>query len=53
MAELENRTHFAELLAPAVKSLKHHPDFKIKKDKERKIRTVLYRSNRTPNRRFL
>lgn len=33
MAELENRTQFAELLAPAVKSLKHHPDFKIKRTK--------------------
>lgn len=33
MAELENRTQFAELLAPAVKSLKHHPDYKIKRTK--------------------
>ncbi|WP_435051511.1 hypothetical protein, partial [Bacillus velezensis] len=38
MAELENRTQFAELLAPAVKSLKHHPDFKIKRTKNVKSR---------------
>ncbi|QBG55011.1 transcriptional regulator [Bacillus amyloliquefaciens] len=33
MAELENRIQFAELLAPAVKSLKLHPDYKVKRTK--------------------
>lgn len=36
MAELENRTQFAELLAPAVKSLKHHPDYKVRRKRTKK-----------------
>ncbi|AVM09593.1 NB-ARC domain-containing protein [Bacillus velezensis] len=36
MAELENRAQFAELLAPAVKSLKHHPDYKVRRKKNEK-----------------
>lgn len=36
MAELENRTQFAELLAPAVKSLKLHPDYKVRRKNNEK-----------------
>ncbi|MFT4402003.1 NB-ARC domain-containing protein [Bacillus sp. SW14] len=36
MAELENRKQFAELLAPAVKSLKLHPDYKVRRKKNEK-----------------
>ncbi|MGG1229810.1 NB-ARC domain-containing protein [Bacillus halotolerans] len=36
MAELENRKQFAELLAPGVKSLKLHPDYKVRRNKNEK-----------------
>ncbi|MCY8914496.1 tetratricopeptide repeat protein [Bacillus atrophaeus] len=36
MAELEDQKQFAELLAPGVKSLKLHPDYKIKRKKNEK-----------------
>ncbi|MCY9092633.1 NB-ARC domain-containing protein [Bacillus mojavensis] len=36
MAELEDRKQFAELLAPGVKSLKLHPDYKVKRNKNEK-----------------
>lgn len=36
MAELEDRKQFAELLAPGVKSLKLHPDYKIRRNKNEK-----------------
>ncbi|MEC1775822.1 NB-ARC domain-containing protein [Bacillus mojavensis] len=36
MAELEDRKQFAELLAPGVKSLKLHPDYKVRRNKNEK-----------------
>lgn len=36
MAELENRKQFAQLLAPGVKSLKLHPDYKVRRKKNEK-----------------
>lgn len=33
MAELENRKQFAQLLAPGVKTLKLHPDYKVRRKK--------------------
>lgn len=36
MAELEDRKQFAELLAPGVKSLKLHPDYKVSRNKDKK-----------------
>ncbi|WP_445430131.1 NB-ARC domain-containing protein [Bacillus atrophaeus] len=36
MAELEDQKQFAELLAPGVKSLKLHPDYKIRRKKNEK-----------------
>ncbi|WP_339235980.1 NB-ARC domain-containing protein [Bacillus sp. FSL K6-1012] len=38
MAELEDRKQFAELLAPGVKSLKLHPDYKVRSNKNEKTR---------------
>lgn len=36
MAELENRKQFAQLLAPGVKTLKLHPDYKVRRKKNEK-----------------
>ncbi|MCY8514633.1 tetratricopeptide repeat protein [Bacillus atrophaeus] len=36
MAELEDQKQFAELLAPGVKSLKLHPDYKVRRNKNEK-----------------
>ncbi len=36
MAELENRKQFAQLLAPYVKTLKLHPDYKVRRKKNGK-----------------
>ncbi|MEC1732689.1 NB-ARC domain-containing protein [Bacillus mojavensis] len=36
MAELEDRKQFAELLAPGVKSLKLHPEYKVRRNKNEK-----------------
>ncbi|MDL5140368.1 tetratricopeptide repeat protein [Bacillus atrophaeus] len=36
MAELEDQKQFAELLAPGVKSLKLHPDYKVRRKKNEK-----------------
>ncbi|MCP9300806.1 NB-ARC domain-containing protein [Bacillus halotolerans] len=38
MAELEDRKQFAELLASGVKSLKLHPDYKVRRNKNEKTR---------------
>lgn len=36
MAELENRKQFAQMLAPGVKTLKLHPDYKVRRKKNEK-----------------